>query len=161
MDERTPGKPGTTEYLLMIWCVRRVYLRKLNSNSQEAKLLSPVDILWLIIAELVVTRADSDVRRIAVLAFECEKLLMDICKLERNLLLFQVRIPNSNNDEFVTDLKQLVAEIPNLIRAHLVGQLKKTANEWEVMDFEKTILEHLRSLQWFKWDWDNLSASLK
>jgi hypothetical protein len=98
-------------------------------------------------------------KRIARLAFQFERTLKNIHKMEKQLLQFTV--PNSNNDDnlLVRGLRELVYDIPNIFRAELLKMLSEPVNTETISAFETAAENTEDGLEQFQMDWKELSTS--
>jgi hypothetical protein len=142
------------ETVLTAWA-----LRKIASNT----LPTAIALLWQKTVDLISNQyfPHSPYKRTAQLAFEFEKSLVEINKLEKQLLT--VTTSPKYNDHCIHNLRDLIFDFPSIFRVQLLKlplQLKETVNDEDINLLDRSFHILKGSLKHFSQEWIKLINSL-
>jgi hypothetical protein len=143
-------------YLFQAWILQRISSKKFDA------LLSPVAVLWQKVYDVIEGEYSSDFYcKLGQLTFEFEKTLIEIHKLENEIIRFTI----PNNSQFVCDVRDLFSEIPTCLRSHLLVILEHQRPFSYIDDNDLAITEQcLQDIKTcfteFQSDWETQLSSL-
>jgi hypothetical protein len=151
-EEKTGECPDET--VLMAWALQRI-----ASHALPAGII----LLWQRTVDIINKQqsAHSLYNRTALLALEFEKTIVEINKVERQLLT--ITTSSKYNDPCIHDLQELISDFPSIFRAQLLKlplQLKETVTNEDVNLLESSFRVLKDSLKPFAAEWIKLVDSL-